>query len=61
VNQLFTVEEAAKELRMSVSSVHHLTSKREIGFCRLGRRCYLSPADLETYIASRRVEPSIRR
>jgi len=61
MSELFTVEEAAKELRMSVSSVHHLTSKREIGFVRLGRRIYLSPDDLDIYIQSQRFEPSTRK
>ncbi len=54
---LLTVEEAARELRISTSTIHHLTAQRRIGFLRLGRRIYLSPADIDTYIASRRVEP----
>ena len=55
---LLTVEQVAKELRISVSSVHHLTSQRQIGFVKLGRRIYISPQDIETYIVSKRVEPT---
>jgi excisionase family DNA binding protein len=57
MNPLLTVEEAARELHISVSLLHHLTSARVIAFTRLGRRLYFSEADLQTYINSRRVEP----
>ncbi len=58
MTSFLTVEEAAKELRISVSSIHHLTAQRKIGFVRLGRRIYLSHKDIETYIESRRVLPA---
>jgi len=49
--------EAAEALRISVSSLQHLTAARRIGFFRLGKRVYSTPEDLEAFLASRRVEP----
>lgn len=56
--ELLTVEQAAAWLKMSKSSLHHLTAARRIAFVRLGKRVYFSPADLEAYVASQRVEPA---
>ena len=43
---LYTVQEAARELRVSVSFLQHLAARRGIGFTRLGRRSYFSDEDL---------------
>lgn len=58
MSDLLTVEEAAAELHISVSSLQHLTARKCIGFYRLGRRVYLSPTDVQAYRESRRVEPT---
>jgi excisionase family DNA binding protein len=55
--ELRTVEEAARTVKISKSKLQHLIAAREIPFFRLGRRVYLHPHDLEVYVASRRVEP----
>jgi excisionase family DNA binding protein len=51
-----TVEQAAAAVRISKSTLAHAMSRRQIGFTRLGCRCYFAPADLEAYLCSRRVE-----
>lgn len=58
MSDLLTVEQAAAELHISVSTLQHLTAKKCIAFYRLGRRVYLSPTDVAAYMQSRRVEPS---
>ena len=55
--KLYTMEEAARELRVSVSFLQHLAARRGIGFTRLGRRSYFADEDLSEYIARQRVEP----
>lgn len=55
--RLITREETAKMLRISLSSLDHLSAAREIGFARLGRRCYYTPSGIEKFLESRRVEP----
>ena len=54
--KLFSKQEAAKELRVSLSLLDHLTAGRKIGFLRLGHRIYFTEADLEGYLATRRSE-----
>jgi excisionase family DNA binding protein len=56
MNALLTVEQAAIELHISVSTLQHLTAKKCIGHFKLGRRVYLSSTDIENYMQSRRVE-----
>jgi excisionase family DNA binding protein len=53
---LFDIREAARVVRVSVSSLQHLAAGRRIGFLRLGRRAYFTRGDLERYLWSRRVE-----
>lgn len=53
---LYTIEEAAVQLKISRSTLHQIISKRRIGFYKLGRRIYFSQEDLDRYKASRRVE-----
>lgn len=54
---LFTVAEAAQFLRLSVSTIYHLTSAREIPFYKIGQRCLLRRDDLEQWLLERRVAP----
>jgi excisionase family DNA binding protein len=55
---LFDVRQAAAVLHVSVSLVHHMTSKREIDFLKLGKKIFFTTADLDSYMLSRRVESS---
>ena len=52
----YTREEAARYLKVSRSLLDRACARREIAFVRLGRRSYYSRADLDAYVASRRVE-----
>lgn len=56
--KLFDVHAAAEILHVSVSLIHHLTSKRLISFTRLGKRIFFSTADLDAYFLTRRSEVS---
>lgn len=56
--KMYTVEQAAEKLRISRSTLQHLTAERGIGFYRLGRRIFFTEADLAGYLQTRRVEPA---
>lgn len=59
--ELFTVEEAAKLLNVSVRFVRRLVAERRIAVVRLGRHVRLAQADLEAFVAAGREEPVRRR
>ena len=57
MDDMLTVEQAAKQMNMSVSHVRRLVSERRIAFHRLGRRVRLDPVDVRAYVDEGRVEP----
>jgi len=53
--QLLTVDEAAEWCRISVNSLNHLrTNGRFAPAIKIGRRCFWSAADLNTWIEMQR-------
>jgi len=56
-NQFLTATEAAERLRLSVSTLYHMTSARKIPFYKIGQRTIFSEAELEDWIQKRRVAP----
>lgn len=54
---LLTIEEVAAFLHVSKTSVYRLVERRELTFCRVGRSLRFNRADLEIYLAARRVTP----
>lgn len=55
ISPLLTIDEVAKFLRISKTSVYRLVERRELPFCRVGRTLRFTRKDLETYLAARRV------
>ena len=56
MTRLLTIAETAKALRLSIRTVHAITAPRgELPCIKLGRRRLYDPADVEAFVASRRV------
>ena len=55
-DRLLTVEEAAERLGTSTRFVRRLVAERRIAYVKVGRHVRLDPADVEAFIAARRVE-----
>jgi excisionase family DNA binding protein len=56
-----TVQEAAKILELSPSTVYDLCARKQLGHVKVGagrRVIRISPADVSAYLAGRRVEPA---
>jgi excisionase family DNA binding protein len=56
LDRLLTVEEAAERLRTSTRFVRRLVAERRIAYVKVGRHVRLDLADVEAFIAARRVE-----
>jgi excisionase family DNA binding protein len=56
LDRLLTVEEAAERLGTSTRFVRRLIAERRIAYVKVGRHVRLDPADVEAFIAARRVE-----
>ncbi len=54
--ELLTIPEAAKLLKISVTSIRRLQQRRAIPFIKMGGSVRFVVKDLMTYIAKRRVE-----
>jgi excisionase family DNA binding protein len=61
LDRLLTVEEAAGRLGTSTRFVRRLIFERRIAFVKVGRHVRISPADLDTFIATGRVTALRRR
>ena len=48
--RLLTVEEAAKEIRISACGVRRLIKKRQIPFRQVGKRQFFTLSDIEDYL-----------
>ncbi len=57
MSRLLTVAEAAERLRLSVSTLYHLTSAREIPFIKIGQRVLFEERELAEWVAAHRVDP----
>jgi len=57
--KLYDKREASAVLHISVSLLDHLTASRLVGHLKLGHKCYYTDADLESYMATRRVESTV--
>ena len=55
-NNLLTIEEAAKFLNLSISTVYSKVSKGELPHMKKGKRLYFSEEELMTYIKSGKVK-----
>ena len=58
MQKYLTVPEAAQYLNTTVRFVRRLIDERRIAFHRLGRHVRLATDDLDSFIASGRVEPN---
>jgi excisionase family DNA binding protein len=56
LDTLLSVEQAAERLGTSVRFVRRLIAERRIAYVKVGRHVRLDPADVEAFIAARRVE-----
>jgi excisionase family DNA binding protein len=54
----YTQPEAAKLLRISPNSVARLIKQGELGCLRIGRRCFITRAQIDTYLESRTTPPT---
>jgi excisionase family DNA binding protein len=54
--ELLTIAEAAKLLRVSVSSVQRLQQRRLLPFIKVGGRVRFAMSDLSSFVADNRVE-----
>jgi excisionase family DNA binding protein len=54
---LLTIDEAAKRIRMSARHVRREIADGRIAYHRLGRAIRLHVTDVDAYLASRRVDP----
>lgn len=57
LDQLFTVPEAAEQLRTTEQHVRRLMSRRELGFTYVGRLVRLPASSIAAYRAAHTVEP----
>jgi excisionase family DNA binding protein len=57
MDPLLTVDEAADRLGTSVRFVRRLVAERRIAYTKLGRHVRIAVDDLDTFVASGRVEP----
>jgi excisionase family DNA binding protein len=57
--QLLDVEQAAIHLGTPVRFIRRLIAERRIRFYKVGRYVRIDPHDLEAFIASGRIEPSV--
>ncbi len=55
--QLLTPEEAAERLSTTKRFIRRLVEERKITFIKVGRFIRFTDADLDTYIAERKVSP----
>jgi excisionase family DNA binding protein len=54
---LYTISEAAPQLRLSRAKLYDLVARRQIGHCRIDGKILFTDEDLAAFLASRRVEP----
>ena len=54
--KFLTVQECAKFLSLSVTTVYGLTSKNKLSFMKRDKRCYFLKADLVDYLKAGRVK-----
>lgn len=54
-NQLFTVQEAANFLNLSISTIYNKVNKRELPAMKKGRRLYFSSVELIDFIKSGKI------
>jgi len=54
---MLNISEAAERLRLSKSTLYHLTSDRGIPFYKIGQRVLFDAAELESWIQAHRVAP----
>ena len=59
-DELLTVDQAAKVLSISVSSMRRLQQERWMPFYKIGRSVRFSRKDIAAYVANRRVEAIVR-
>ena len=57
MERLLTVDEAAERLGTSTRFIRRLIAERRIAYTKLGRHVRIAARDLDTYVASGRVEP----
>ena len=57
MDRLLTVEQAAERLGTSARFVRRLVAERRIAYTKLGRHVRIAGRDLDTFVASGRVEP----
>jgi excisionase family DNA binding protein len=57
MERLLTVDEAAERLGTSARFIRRLIAERRIAYTKLGRHVRIAARDLDTYVASGRVEP----
>jgi excisionase family DNA binding protein len=57
MERLLTVEEAAERLGTSARFIRRLIAERRIAYTKLGRHVRIATRDLDTFVASGRVEP----
>lgn len=55
-SELLTKAESARELRVCIRTIENLIAARAIAVVRIGRSVRIECAELERFIASRRVE-----
>ena len=55
LDRLLTVDEAAERLGTTTRFVRRLVAERRIAYVKVGRHVRLDPADVEAFIAARRV------
>src|SRR5687768_8998462 len=53
-DELLTVQEAAKFLSLSVSTIYDLNRKRQLPSMKVGKRCYYTKLELIEYLQSGR-------
>jgi len=57
-NDFWTVNEAAKYLRMGTSTLYQLSAQRKVPYIKLGGRKFFRKADLDLYIEESVVWPN---
>jgi excisionase family DNA binding protein len=56
---LLTVDQAAERLGTSPRFIRRLVAERRIAFAKLGKHVRIASADLDAFVAARRVAPAV--
>lgn len=51
-NELMSIKEASKHLNLAIATIYSMTSKKELPYCKRGKKLYFNREELSEYVRS---------